>query len=135
MAPPDPFRVEQLDLLYVGSATSLRGRLKAHLTDGSSASSFRSTLGALLSGSLALEVERRPSRPFYGFGGAGEGRLTRWIGQNTAVAVWPCADAGQAVQLERSLIRNVPAMLNIENRRRTDWGRSLLALRTPHGGS
>ncbi|HTK34706.1 MAG TPA: hypothetical protein VL358_05385 [Caulobacteraceae bacterium] len=126
----DPFRVGGVDLLYVGSSSTLRDRIACHFKDDSQASTFRMSMGCLLRQRLDLSVYPHLTKTYFHFG-QGEGRLTRWLCQNTAVAIWPCA---QAPELEKALIRNLPAPINISDRRTHPYSRYLLTLRSTANG-
>jgi hypothetical protein len=121
----DPFRVAGADLLYVGSSTTLRTRIARHLRDDSRTSSLRMSLGTVLRFKLDLTVHPHLTKHYFDFG-PGEARLTRWLCENTAMAIWPCA---HALDLEKALIRNIPTPMNISDRRTHPFSRYLMGLR------
>lgn len=120
-----PFRVGGTDLLYIGSSMNLRARISCHVKDDSTVSTFRMSIGCLLMDDLDLEVFNHPARATFHFG-QGEARLTRWMCLNTAVAIWPCTQAGE---LEKALIKGLPALLNIAERRDRPYAQMLQGLR------
>lgn len=126
----DPFTVGGTDLLYIGASRNLRARISCHLKDDSSASTFRMSMGCLLKEDLDLTIFSQATRPTFAFG-QGEARLTRWLCLNTAIAVWPCRDA---LDLEKALIKSLPAPLNITNRRQHPYARYLVQKRSEAAG-
>lgn len=126
----DPFRVGGVDLLYIGSSGTLRDRIACHFRDDSQASTFRMSMGCLLRERLDLSIHPHLTKTYFHFG-QGEARLTRWLCQNTATAIWPCS---QAVDLEKALIRNLPAPININDRREHPYSRYLMTLRSTANG-
>ncbi len=81
----DAVGLGRLPFLYVAAASSLRADVAQHLVDDSTHSALRQTLGALLSGDLALTV-KAPSGPQLSFDRDSETRLTSWMVKNLVVA-------------------------------------------------
>jgi hypothetical protein len=120
----EPIRLMEATLFYIGSSNNLRRRLKSHFGRNSKGSSFRMTLGLLLTDELSLRVRITEDRPYFGFDD--EARLANWIGEYAIVMVRPCASH---TALEARLVRRLPLPLNIAERRRQPLARHLLALR------
>lgn len=120
-----PFRVGGTDLLYIGSSSNLRARISCHLRDDSTTSTFRMSIGCLLQRNLDLEIFSHPIRATFNFG-PGEPRLTRWMCLNTAIAIWPCTHADE---LEKALIKGLPAPINIVDRRGHPYAQFLQGVR------
>lgn len=121
----EPFMIGGTELLYIGCSNDLRARIACHVKDDSTASNFRMSMGCLLRDQLDLEVFTHPLRATFHFG-QGEARLTRWLCMNTAIAIWPCT---QPRELERALIKALPAPININDRRRHPYARVLMEMR------
>ena len=114
-------------LLYIGASTiSLRRRLAHHLADDSQRSTFRMSLGAVLSDTLELRLRACSHPQFFGFERDCEARLTSWMACNLLVAT---RSATSPAILERRLIRSQDPTLNINGRRRRQSAWSLLMLR------
>ena len=114
------------DLLYLGATVgSLRQRVRCHLCGDSRGSSFRQSIGALLADELNLDPESFAGQSGFGFG-EGEPRLTKWLMDHTAVVAVPCEDP---FRLERELLINNPAPLNITGRRRHRFAKYLTSLK------
>lgn len=114
-------------MLYIGaSGASLRRRLYDHLRDDSQASTFRMSLGALLTEELELKVRPLASRAAFGFEPEHEARLTQWIGEHLDVAWLP---AERPALEERRMIQSQDPLLNISGRRAHDSAWTLLLLR------
>lgn len=126
----DPFQLGGADLLYVGSSANLRDRIACHVKDDSRGSTFRMSTGCLLREKLDLSIYTQATKTYFHFG-PGEPRLSRWICQNTAIALWPCS---HAPDLEKALIRNLPTPMNINDRRGHPYARYLLGLRRGASG-
>jgi GIY-YIG catalytic domain len=91
-------RVDQRALLYVGiapklppvngrapSRSNLRQRLRAHYYGNAEGSTFRRTLGCLLSEQLGIKLRRVGSGGRYTFTNPGEQRLDDWMQQHAFV--------------------------------------------------
>ena len=123
----DVMGVGQRPLIYIGaSGDSLRRRVRSHLRDDTQTSSFRMSLGALLSEDLALNVKPVRHKRVFGFVPQDEARLTAWMIQNLDVGVLP---AVRPMDLERRAITQNDPMLNIQGRRAHDAAWQVLLLR------
>lgn len=123
----DVMGLGQRPLIYIGaSGDSLRRRVRSHLRDDTQTSSFRMSLGALLTDQLALTVKPVRHKSVFGFLPQDEARLTAWMIQNLDVGVLP---AVRPKALERRAITQSDPVLNIQGRRAHDAAWQVLLLR------
>jgi hypothetical protein len=127
-----------LRLLYVGIAPrkpqkrekaqatrTLRDRLKLHIKGSADVSTFRLSLGCLLSEHLGLQLRRVGSENVMTFA-EGERQLSEWIAENTSVA-WTVSEAPWAIEEEVLLSLSLP--LNIKGNSRHPFCRTLKLVR------
>jgi hypothetical protein len=123
----DVMGLGQRPLIYIGaSGDSLRRRVRSHLRDDTQTSSFRMSLGALLSSDLALTVKPVRHKRVFGFIPHDEARLTAWMIENLDVGILP---ASRPMALERRAITQSDPVLNIQGRRVHDAAWQVLLLR------
>ncbi len=123
----DVMGVGQRPLIYIGaSGDNLRRRVRSHLRDDTQTSSFRMSLGALLSNDLALTVKPVRHKHVFGFVPQDEARLTAWMVENLDVGVLP---ASRPMVMERRAISQSGPLLNIKGRRVHDDAWQVLLLR------
>lgn len=123
----DVMGLGQRPLIYIGaSGDSLRRRVRSHLRDDTQTSSFRMSLGALLSSDLALKVKPIRHKRVFGFVPQDEARLTAWMIENLDVGILP---ASRPMALERRAITLSDPVLNIQGRRVHDAAWQVLLLR------
>jgi hypothetical protein len=105
-----------MTLLYVGTSTRpLRERLEEHITDDTSRSTLRRSIGCLMAEQLGIEfvVKRmsRGARRHFGFESSGEHVLSKWMEENARVS-WVQHD--EPFLLEDHLIKTLTIPLNIK---------------------
>nr|WP_314188139.1 hypothetical protein [uncultured Brevundimonas sp.] len=123
----DVMGLGQRALIYIGaSGDSLRRRVRSHLRDDTQTSSFRMSLGALLSDDLGLTVKPVRHKRVFGFVPKDEARLTAWMIEHLDVGVLP---ASRPMALERRAITQSDPVLNIQGRRVHDAAWQVLLLR------
>jgi hypothetical protein len=121
-----PVRIGAYEVCYAGASLCLQHRITDHLRRGSEASTFRQSVGALLSQELSLEVISAEDRTSFHFGDT-EHRLTGWLRKYCLVGYLACDNP---FEVERDLIRSMPLPLNINNGRKCHpFSRYLLARR------
>ena len=118
-------RVDGRSLLYVGispkapplngkaaSRSTLRKRIQTHYFGNAEGSTFRRTLGCLLSAPLSIQLRRVGSGGRYTLTNPGEQRLDQWMGRH-AFVTWVETDAPW--QLEKHLLSSGLSLpLNID---------------------
>lgn len=110
----EPVRLGHRQVLYIGATgDSLRRRLKHHLSDDTTRSTFRMSAGALLMEELGLTARRLPGQRHFGFEPDSEAILSRWIADHVSVAWRPHAKARET---EARLIRKAHPPMNIAGR-------------------
>ena len=121
-------------LLYVGispsripSQSTLRTRIRTHLRGNASQSTFRLSLGCVLSTKLGIELRRVRSKSKHRLTFAeGESKLCAWLERNARVA-WSLAE--EPWEYEHALISRVSLPLNIDANRQHVYRPTLKLLR------
>lgn len=124
----DSARLGAQPILYLGcSRDSLRRRLKTHLSHDTARSTFRMSLGAVLSTSLQLTPRPVGTPRCFSFDPPGEQVLSAWIDRHVSVALRVARDPAP---VERDLIQTADPVLNISGRRnQAAWTVSMLRRR------
>ena len=119
-----------MTLLYVGvspgkqgSRETLRSRLRFHYQGHAEGSTLRLSLGCLLEHELGTALRCSGSRMVFG---AAEGRLSKWMADNTAVS-W--IETESPLPVEEYLLQSLDLPLNIAGNRRHPFCASLRSLR------
>lgn len=108
---------EACTLLYLGispsgpaSRSTLQKRIRTHLRGNASSSTFRFSLGCLLSPQLGIQLRRVGPTERFMFA-EGESRLTSWLAQHAKVA-WVVVEAPW--EFEGALISRTSLPLNLD---------------------
>ncbi|MGQ0825477.1 MAG: GIY-YIG nuclease family protein [Actinomycetota bacterium] len=107
--------------LYVGKAedSMVKRDLDTHFGDGRAGSStVRRSFAALLRTQLSLSgMPRNPAKPgyfsSYGLSPADDVKLTRWMRERLAIAVWPTDASRALVDIEADVLRRWNPAINI----------------------
>jgi hypothetical protein len=96
------------------SAATLASRLLGqHFSGSTSGSTFRLTIGSILSGGLGRRVT--------------EAEISQWMSDHLRAVPWPCTDVGSLLSVEHSLLSVIDPPLNLDgvisNPLRTDLAR------------
>lgn len=106
--------------MYVGKAEdNMAKRAKTHFGDGRTGSStVRRSFAALLRHDLALTgIPRNPAKPAdfanYGLSPADDAKLTRWMRDHLAIAMWPTDGSRALAHIEAEVLTRWNPALNI----------------------
>jgi hypothetical protein len=84
----------------ISRATLAKRLLRQHFNGSTKGSTFRRTIGSVLSASLG----RRATKA----------EISQWMNDHLRVVPWPTADAGSLLSVERSVLREIDPPLNLD---------------------